>query len=78
MYADNRDVRRKHGIAIINPYGGIWTDEIFDTPEAAAECLKQFWKEAPMDLSKFKLAMATATITLDRVPGDPILIPVPM
>lgn len=75
-YLDQRDVRLKHGIAIINPYGGIWTDELFETPEAALDYLRRYWKN-DFEPEKWKLAMATATITLNRSPGEPTLIPLP-
>lgn len=68
----------RQGIAIINPYGGIWTSEIFDTPEAALARLKAFWRNVPNhDISKFKLAMATQTVTLNRTPGEPSFLPLP-
>jgi hypothetical protein len=68
----------KHGIAIINPYGGIWTNEVFDTPEAAYAYLRHFWKGVPTaDLTRYQLAMATQIVTLDRPAGDPIFLPLP-
>lgn len=74
---DGRETRQKTGIVIINPYGGIWTDEIFDTPEAALEYLRAFWKEAPMDLKAFKLAMGVQTLTVFREAGEPTFVPWP-
>ena len=76
-YPDKRDERTSHGIAIINPYGGIWTDTLFKTPEEAAKYLRNFWGQTPFDPSKWRLAKATATITLDRKLGGPTLIPLP-
>lgn len=68
------DSYTRNGIAIINPYGHVWTDRIFQKPEEAVEYLRSFWKEMPMDISKFKLAMATLTITIDRPAGEPTFI----
>lgn len=76
-HTDGRETYVRNGIAIINPYGGIWTGEIFQTPEEAHAYLTQFWKNTSNDLSRFKLAIATQTITLDRTPGDPVFIDLP-
>ncbi len=67
----------RHGIAIINPYGGIWTDEIFQTPDEALKYLKDFWKNNAVDISRYRLGIATLTVTLDRSPGEPVLIDLP-
>ena len=68
----------RQGIAIINPYGGIWSNEIFDTPEAALAYLKSFWRNVPNhDIGKFSLAMATQTVTLNCTHGEPIFLPLP-
>lgn len=68
----------RQGIAIINPYGGIWTNEIFETPEAALRHLKKYWSNnESFDPSKWRLAMATQTVTLNRTPGEPIFMPLP-
>lgn len=75
-YPDKREEYTKVGLAIINPYGGVWTDEIFETPEAALAYLKKFWKER-RDFVGFKLAMATKTITVQRPPGKPTFIELP-
>jgi hypothetical protein len=76
-YRDQRDERVSHGLAIINPYGGIWTDEIFEKPEDALRYLKAFWNGHNFDASKWRLALATQTITLDRHPGEPTLLELP-
>lgn len=68
----------KQGIAIINPYGGIWTNQVFDTPEAALTYLKSLWKDVPgHDLGEFKLAMAMQTTEVIRPVGDPEFFPMP-
>lgn len=70
------DTYTRHGLAIINPYGGVWTDEIFQTPDDALAYLKRFWKDRT-DFGDYKLAVATLTVTLDREPGQPTFIPLP-
>lgn len=35
------------GIGIVNPWGDLWTDKVFDTPEAAIRYLDAFWAEIP-------------------------------
>jgi len=72
-----RDTYVMHGLAIINPYGGVWTGEIFQTKEAAMLHLTDYWKGNNDRLGEYKLAVATMTITLDREPGEPIFIPLP-
>jgi hypothetical protein len=72
-----QDIYIKNGLAIINPYGGVWTDEVFQTPEDAMKYLNEFWKGKNDRLKEYKLAVATLTITLDRSPGEPIFIPLP-
>lgn len=72
-----QDVYVRNGLAIINPYGGVWTDEVFQTPEDALKYLDQFWKGDNARLKEYKLAVATLTITLDRTPGEPTFIPLP-
>lgn len=34
--------REKHGWAIINPYGNIWSEQIFDAPSDAVRHLSQY------------------------------------
>lgn len=64
------------GLAIINPYGGIWTRHIFDTPEAAIKYLRDYWGEKH-DISKFKLAPAHLEVKLDEFDGKPRLLSLP-
>lgn len=45
------------GFAIINPYGGIWTDKVFATEKEALKYLRDYWGEA-RELNEFKLAYA--------------------
>lgn len=72
-----QDTYVRNGLAIINPYGGVWTDEIFQTPDDAMKYLKEFWKNGNNRFKEYKLAVATLTITLDRTPGEPTFIPLP-
>ncbi len=67
----------RNGLAIINPYGGVWTDSIFQTPEDAMKYLTGFWNGKNDRLKEYKLAVATLTITLDRPLGEPTFIPLP-
>jgi len=66
-----------NGIAIISPYGAIWTDELFETPEAAAKYLDDFWKGIKFERKRFRLAQATTTIKVVTHPGEPHLFEMP-
>lgn len=68
----------RNGLAIINPYGGVWADEVFQTPEAAMKYLNDFWKGKNDRIKDYKLAVATLTITLDRPVGEPMYVPLPL
>jgi hypothetical protein len=47
------------GYGILNPYGDMWTSEVFDTPAQAQAHLEGFWKGIQdHDLSKFKIVHA--------------------
>lgn len=66
----------KSGIAIVGPYGNVWSDELFETPAAAVTHLKAYWKGVEtFDLSKWKLSAAHRTLTLDAANPEPILTP---
>lgn len=67
----------QNGLAIINPWGGIWTPHVFQTPEEAEKYLHSFWNGKTGRLKEYKLAVATLTVTLDRAPGEPTFIPLP-
>ena len=53
------------GYGILNPYGDMWTSEIFDTPGKARGHLERFWRGnpnyGPSDLDKFKIVRAKQT-----------------
>jgi hypothetical protein len=53
----------KHGLAIIGPYGTVWTDKVFDTPEKALEYLEAFWR-GNWKPHQWKLAAATQTVAV--------------
>ena len=72
------DTYKRHGLAILSPYGGIWTDEVFQTPEDALKYINDFWKGKNDRIGEYKLAVATLTVTLDRPPGEPTFIPLPL
>jgi hypothetical protein len=65
-----------NGLAIVNPYGGIWTRQLFDTPEAAIKYLRTYWGEKE-DISRFKLAPAHLEVKLDEFGGKPRLLAIP-
>ncbi len=70
--------RQFNGYAIINPYGGIWTESLFKTPEEARDYLRRFWANIEgFDQKKWGVALATATIVLERDPGKPEILPLP-
>lgn len=69
-------MKTKTGIAIVGPYGNVWSDELFDTPAAAVAHLRNYWKGvADFDLSKWKLSAASRTLRLDAADPTPILTP---
>ena len=74
---DGRERRQQTGLAILNQYGGIWTDELFETPEAALAYLKSYWKDQK-DLSGYRLVQAVKTIEVYRPQGDPVIVPLPV
>jgi len=47
------------GYGILNPYGDMWTPEVFSTIGGARGHLERFWHFQPgQDLSKFKIVRA--------------------
>lgn len=64
------EIREERGLAIINQHGGIWSHEIFETPEAARAFLLKEWPGA--DLNKFSLAAVVRTVEVYRPLGDAI------
>lgn len=59
------------GLAIVNPYGGVWTNQLFKTPEEAVAYLKAFWPKG-FEAEKWKLAQAVQTIELMTEPAQPL------
>lgn len=58
------------GIGIVNPYGNLWSDKVYDTPEQAIAALRRFWTGIPAyDESKWGLTMVRAVLTQDEAPG---------
>jgi len=56
----------KRGLAIIGPYGNIWTDAVFDTPKQAAEYIKRAWPaEYVIDWTQWRAVPATITVAAD-------------
>lgn len=69
------EIRQWTGLAIINPYGGVWADRLFDTAEDAMLYLKIEFPRS--DLKQFKLAMAVKTVEIYRDLAEPEFIPMP-
>lgn len=48
------------GYGIMNPYGDMWTSEVFATPGQAKGHLERFWSGADgqTDLTRFKIVRA--------------------
>lgn len=70
------EVRREIGVAIVNPYGGLWGSNIFKTNEEAKAFLQKEYPEA--DMAQFKLAMAVQTTEIYREMKAPDFIPLPL
>lgn len=52
------------GVGIVNPYGQLWSDEVYDTPEAAIAHLRRFWNGVPAyDESRWSLTMVLVKVT---------------
>jgi hypothetical protein len=54
------------GWGILNPYGDVWTPEIFETPEQAQKHLEDFWKSFPgpnTDTRKFRIVKARVRVS---------------
>lgn len=51
------------GLAIVGPYGNVWTDQLFESTEEAAAYLKNFWKDTPIEWRKWKCVPAEQVIT---------------
>lgn len=69
------EIREDIGIAIINPYGGLWSEHLFDAPEKARQYLNENFPRG--DSKKFKLAMAVRTIEIYRPLSEIDFIPMP-
>lgn len=73
--SDGREIKETTGLAIINPCGALWTDEIFDSPQAALKYLKKHHPKA--EIEEFKLAQAVKTVKVYRPEGEPTFVPFP-
>jgi hypothetical protein len=52
------------GYGIVNPYGDMWTVEVFPTEKQARDHLERFWasgEHGTTDLSRFKIVHAKQT-----------------
>lgn len=54
-----------YGLCIIGPYGNVWSDDLFKTPEDAELYLDKFWGVNGWDHNKFKFAEGVKTISSD-------------
>jgi len=43
---------------ILNPYGDMWTYRSFETEAEARAFIKNFWRDDPGDISRFKVVRA--------------------
>lgn len=50
----------RQGFSIVNPYGDMWTTEIFGTAEQAHEYVRQFWKGKPFDYRVVRARLRTS------------------
>lgn len=50
------------GLALVGPYGNVWHDDLFETPDAAIRYLTTYWRGVKWDHSKWKVVQATKTI----------------
>ena len=69
------EIRENSGFSIVNSFGGLWGNAIFDSPEEALAYLKKNYPTA--DVSKFRLAMAVQTTEICRPMGEPAFMPMP-
>ena len=54
----------RHGVAIVGPYGNIWTERIFKDEEEAKQHIKIFWQNVnTFDISQWSVVPATLSVT---------------
>lgn len=55
-----RRTARHVGFGILNPWGDMWTSEVFSTQEAARDHLAAFWRgsSSPPDLTRYRIVRA--------------------
>lgn len=70
------DTYTRSGLAIINPYGGIWTDKIFPDAHEALKYLRDYWGNE-RDLREYKLAYASLEVKLHDEHMGPVYVPIP-
>lgn len=64
-------VNHELSVGIVNPYGQLWTDEAFPTPEAAETHLRSFWGGGAMadkDCAGFKLCVVRVELVPESEP----------
>jgi hypothetical protein len=69
------EIREHTGLAIINSYGGLWDNRLFDRPEDALAYLKEHYDD--QNIGNFKLAMAVQTTEIYSGLSEPEFIPFP-
>lgn len=62
---DTANVTR--GLAIIGPFGNVWSNRLYETPTEAIAHIKEFWKGHVIEWEKWKVAPATQTIEINSV-----------
>jgi len=50
---------------ILNPYGDLWTYEVFETPAEARKHIADFWRDiyGNHDLTKYKIVRVNVRVT---------------
>jgi hypothetical protein len=59
-------IRKVERFGIINPYGGIWTPNTFDTPEDAARYVSNYWKSDAEKIKGFKVVLVSVTVVAEE------------
>lgn len=55
----------RSGYVIVGPYNNVWSDDIFETPQAAAEYLRTSGRD--LDPARWRIAVGTKTVSVDTV-----------
>ena len=69
---------RGKGLGILNPWGDLWTHNIFETEAGAQQYIRDFWSQpgfkaadrAPQALAKYRVVPVRVIVSIDRVSQD--------